>query len=106
MGTVSDRDEAETVDLLGRDVIATLGAVHLDHVRATAQHVRQFEDERDSYIERVVAEVQQHVHCCFIDTSWPSCPVHSHHPMEFRGGWWVAHGRPVVRLGELGRLVK
>jgi serine protease Do len=53
-----------------------------------------------AYIDRVVAEVQQHVHCGFIDTSWPACPAHPHHPMGFRAGWWVAHGQRVARLGE------
>jgi hypothetical protein len=100
MGAVSDRDEAEIVERLGRDVTATLGARHLDLVRDTARQIRQFEDERDAYIDRVVAEVQQHVHCGFIDTSWPACPAHPHHPMGFRAGWWVAHGQRVARLGE------
>ena len=101
MGSVSDQDEAETVERLGRDVTATVGAGHLDQVRATARRVRQFEQERDAYIERVVGEVQQHLHCCFIDTAWPACPLHPNHPMGFRAGWWMAHGRPVARLGEL-----
>lgn len=106
MSSVSDWDEADTIERLGRDVAATVGAAHLDQVRATGRRVRQFEQERDAYIERVVEEVQQHVHCCFIDTAWPACPLHPNHPMVFRFGWWVAHGRPVARLGELKAVVE
>lgn len=98
---ISDLDEAELVELLGRDVITTLGPAPLDMVRSTARHQRPFTDNRDSYFDRVVEDVQQYVHDCFIDTSWPACPVHPNHPMWFSGGWWHADGRPMARLGEL-----
>ena len=106
MGPVSDLDEAEVVDLLGSDVISTLGPDYLDLVRSTARHHRQFTDDRDWYIARVVEDVQQHIHDCFIDTAWPACPVHPYHPMWFRAGWWVADGQPVARLGGLSALLK
>ena len=98
---LSDLDEAELVDKLGRDVIATLGPGHLEVVRAAARHHRQFTDERAGYFEIVVGEVQQHFHDCFIDTSWPACPAHPRHPMWYAGGWWVVDGQPFARLGEL-----
>lgn len=106
MGAVTDFDEAEVVELLGRDIIATLGSAHLDLVRSTARHNRQFAGDRDWYIERVVDDVQQCVHDCFIDTAWPACPAHPNHPMWFRAGCWVADGQRVAKLGELGRLLK
>jgi hypothetical protein len=62
MGRVSDRDEAEAVELLGRDVKATLGMPLVDLVRSTAHHHRQFTDDRDAYVERVVEDIQQYVH--------------------------------------------
>ena len=99
--SVTDRDEEDVVCLLGRDVESTLGAEHLDVVRSAARHHRQFETDRDRYIERVVEDVQQYFHDCFIDTTWPACPAHPNHPMWFEGGWWIADGRPVARLGEL-----
>ena len=47
MTTVSDLDEEEIVELLGRDVTSTLGTEHLDLVRSTARHHRQFTTDRD-----------------------------------------------------------
>ena len=105
MTTVSDLDEAEIVELLGRDVTSTLGTEHLDLVRSTARHHRQFTKDRDWYIESVVTDVQQYFHDCFIDTTWPACPVHPNHPMWFQAGWWLADGKPVARLGGLGALL-
>lgn len=101
MTSISDDDEAELVERLGRDVVATLGPGLLDVVRSAARHHRRFMDDRGEYFERVVDEVQQHVHDCFIDTSWPSCPVHPNHPVWFVGGYWVADGAVLARLGEL-----
>lgn len=106
MGLTSDRDEAEVVDLLSRDVVATLGAMYVATVQSTARHHRQFGHDRESYMTTVVEDFQQHVHDCFIDTAWPACPVHPTHPMWFRDGYWVADGVPMARLGELGKLPK
>ena len=102
MGPPSDRDETEVVELLGRDVVATLGATYLAMVQSTARHHRQFDHDRESYMTTVVEDFQQYVHDCSIDTVWPACPEHSKHPMWFQAGYWVADGVPVARLGELG----
>jgi hypothetical protein len=75
MPAISDLDEAEVVERLGRDVISTLGP-------------------------------EQYFHDTFVDTTWPACPRHPNHPMWFGAGWWLADGRPLVRLGELGSLPK
>lgn len=106
MGSVSDRHEAEVVELLGRDVMATLAGSHLDAIRSTAQSRRDFANARDLYVDQVVEDFQQYVHDMFIDTSWPKCPHHPNHPMWFRLGWWEADGRRVARLGELVGLLK
>jgi len=104
--SVSDVDEAELVELLGRDVMTTLGPAHLDMVRLTAQHHRQFTDDPEYYFERVVEDVQQQIHDCFIDTSWPRCPTHPNHPLWYRSGWWFADGLPLTKLGELRGALK
>lgn len=103
MASISDLDEAELVERLGRDVVATLGPALLDVVRSTAHHQRPLAAGRDDYFQRVVDDVQQHVHDCFIDTSWPACQVHPNHPMWFSSGCWVADGTVEVPLGELGK---
>ena len=102
MSAISYADEAQLVDLLGKDVVSTLGHEHLHVVQSTARWHRQFIDDPAWYIERVVEEVQQHFHDCFIDTTWPACPHHANHPMWFQEGWWRADGEHVARLGELG----
>lgn len=106
MPAISDLDEAEVVERLGRDVISTLGPEHLYVVRSTARQHRQFTHDPDWYVERVVEDVQQYFHDTFVDTTWPACPRHPNHPMWFGAGWWLADGRPLVRLGELGSLPK
>jgi hypothetical protein len=57
MGFVSDRDEAQVIELLGRDVAGTLGSAHLDVVRSTARQHRQFTDDPAWYLDRVVEEL-------------------------------------------------
>jgi hypothetical protein len=103
MPAISDLDEADVVQRLGRDVIATVGTGHLDVVKAMARDQRQFTNDQERYVERVVEDVQQYLHDCFIDTAWPTCPQHPNHPLWFRAGWWLADGQPHARLGELGR---
>src|SRR6185436_7970812 len=75
-------DEEQLVALLGRDVGSTLGDEHLDVVRSKARHHRQFADSPVWYVERVVEDVQQYFHDCFIDTTWPTCPSHPNHQLR------------------------
>lgn len=98
---VSDADEARVADLLLRDVAATLGARSEELIRSAASHHREFEDDYDRYVERVVEDVQQHFHDLHVDTTWPTCPHHPNHPMWFSAGWWQADGKRIARLGEL-----
>ena len=104
MAAISDIDEADLVERLGRDVISTLGQEQLYVVQAKARHHRSFTDDPASYVERVVEDVQQHFHDCRVDTTWPACPSHPNHPMWFQDGWWCGDGQPVARLGDLGSL--
>ncbi|GMV21610.1 MAG: hypothetical protein AMXMBFR57_15590 [Acidimicrobiia bacterium] len=62
MEIITNADEARVVDLVGRDVAATIGPGHLDMVMAEARHQRQFADTVDTYVARVVEEVQQYIH--------------------------------------------
>jgi hypothetical protein len=57
------------------------------------------------YDQKVVDDFQQFVQDMHIDTSWPTCPRHPHHPMDYReaiDAWCCPRdGAAIVRLGEL-----
>jgi hypothetical protein len=99
---VSDLDEDRVARLLAKDVASTIGPGHQDLIRSTASHHRQFADQDDGFVDRVVNDVQQFFHDTRIDTTWPACPSHPDHPMWCERGWWHADGEPVAPLGELG----
>ena len=100
---ISAHDAARVVALLTQDVVATLGPRHVAIVTAAAMHIRQFYDDYDDYLQRVIDEVQQEVHDCFIDTAWPACPRHPNHPLWLRDGSWRCEqdGDAIAKLGEL-----
>jgi hypothetical protein len=62
------------------------------------------DDDAGDYVQKVVDDVQQHLHDLRIDTTWPRCPRHLRHPLWFRDGWWWCECDTVAiaRLGELG----
>ena len=70
-----------------------------------ATRLRQFIEERASYLDRVVEDTQQAIHDDFIDTTWPRCPRHHRHPLWLHnGGWWCEEdGICIASLGELAK---
>ena len=64
-----------------------------------------FTDDPADFERRVVDDVQQYLHDTFVDTSWPACPEHPHHPLWYSDGWWKCDhsGRRVAALGGLRR---
>jgi len=104
-GPIADRDEAQVVALLTRDLAATVGDACEDAVVEAAARIRlSAQDDLDSYLHRVVDEVQQYVHDAFIDTTWPACPWHANHPLWHADGWRCERtGRVVAALGSLPR---
>ena len=101
--TVTDADQERVVRLLLHDLHATIGTGHDQMALENATRLRRFVDETDSYLERVVEDTQQDVHDAFIDTAWPKCPRHPHHPLWFHdGGWWCE--KDAVRVASLREL--
>jgi len=114
-------DSESIVRLLARDVVHTLGTQYLTVVHdlaanAHALAIGWIEPDEDgegdivektqaSYDQKVVDDVQQYFHDVFVDTTWPACPRHPHHPLWFRdGAWWCETDRvALARLGELPR---
>jgi hypothetical protein len=102
---ISDTDEQTVVRLLLQDVQATIGIGYLPLVQESAAHVREYAspDQLDWYVGEVVDEVQQVIHDCFIDTTWPACPRHPNHPLWFDGSHWRCE-KDAVQIAKLGEL--
>ena len=96
-----ESDLNETVRRLLLDVAATVGAPHTAIVVELADNARGLNlDDRSS---KCVDDVQQYFHDTFVDTTWPACPRHPNHPLEFSEGFWCCprdHSR-MTKLGEL-----
>ena len=107
---INSADEARVVALLSHDVAVTVGAGHENVIRSEASTCRALFNEPDTidvdsdeYLEKIVDEVQQYFHDCFVDTTWPECPFHRRHPLWAHDGSWVCEqaGTVVAKLGEL-----
>ena len=100
---IDGEDEARVVDLLRRDVTSTLGTGHEAVVAEAATRIRRFSHDRDDFEARVVDDVQQYLHDTFVDTCWPRCPDHPHHPLWYSDKAWtcVQSGKRVAPLGGL-----
>jgi hypothetical protein len=100
---VTDGYVADSLEQLRRDLRATGRAQYTDFVSARATEVAAFENEPRRFVERVVEDVQQRLQDEFIDTTWPTCPRHSNHPLTFVEGAWRCprDGAAVAPLGSL-----
>jgi hypothetical protein len=98
---ISDADNARIVSLLCRDLENTVGAGHEQVVEEAAARIRLFSDDPADFEQRVVDDVQQELHDSFVDTSWPRCPAHPHHPLWYSAPSWVCPktGRVFAELG-------
>jgi hypothetical protein len=86
-----------------RDILATLGAAHEYAGGMFAAAVRDWHQDRDSYLQKVVDDVQQYFHDTFTDTTWPTCLRHPNHPMWLQESWWCCE-KDNVRLVKLGEI--
>jgi len=94
----------EVVELLLRDVETTLGASAREEASAFARLERRLGNVRDGHAETLVDSVQTYIHDCFIDPTWPACPLHGHHPLWFGrdDAWWCTSDD--VKVAALGSL--
>lgn len=102
---MSDRERERMLELLLRDVTATLGTLQAVNARMFASEDVTLNPHRSG--EDLVQNIQQCFHDEFIDTTWPACPRHPNHPLWFgRDDSWgcTKDGVAVARLGELGQL--
>lgn len=98
-------DREEIVRVVAADLVATLGWSPRD----AEEFVREFGGGWSAFVPQVILvaeDVQQHMHDDRIDTSWPRCPDHPHHPLrlsETLPAMWScpSTGRTVCALGSL-----
>jgi hypothetical protein len=96
-------DRARVVELLLRDVEATLGPGHEATVQEFATNLDEYTDDVRLYRDRLVEDVQQYFHDCFIDVTWPRCPRHPNHPLWLHEDSWCCE-RDDAAIAELGGL--
>ena len=101
---ISDADERRIVELLDRDVAATVATDCHDLIVDAAARARLLCGS-DAYIDLVVETVQQRLHDEFIDITWPACPHHPNHPLWLVDGHWTCTQAGLV-IGPLGELRK
>ena len=101
---LTDAYVTDSLDQLRHDLRATGLSQHLGFVAARAAEVATFQDEPKRFVEKVVEDVQQRLQDEFIDTTWPACPRHPNHPLNYADGAWRCprDGAPVAPLGGLG----
>jgi hypothetical protein len=95
----------DVYQLLAADVVATLGWSAEEAERFALRGGRWVGPD----ILIVVEEVQQRFHDDRIDTTWPACPEHPHHPLRLTDklpAVWTcpSTGRKVCALGDLASL--
>jgi len=98
----SEFDQA--VRRLADDVKATLGEQQVAVVWRFAAHARTLDiEDASSMRDRCVEDVQQYFQDTFVDTTWPACPRHPNHPLDFADGSWQCprDHTVIARLGEL-----
>ena len=103
LSTASDSQFHKTMRLLAQDVSATLGEQHVPIVWSVAKDVQDKEGEDLS--RQCIDEVQQYFQDTFVDTTWPACPRHPNHPLNFEEGSWhcPSDGAVITPLGKLPR---
>jgi hypothetical protein len=104
-GPISQSDADRVARLLQQDLLETIDRGHESAVEEAVSRIRMFADDTADFEQRVVDDVQQWLHDSFVDTSWPACPEHPHHPLWYSDGWWKCEqsGRRAAPLGGLRR---
>ncbi len=90
--------------LLKRDIAGTAGPSYQSLVDRHIERLLPFAEwSEDVLAARIIDDVQQEIHDTFVDTSWPHCPMHPHHPLWFEDGAWRCseRGAAVAALGDL-----
>lgn len=107
LSSAGDSEFDQAVRRLADDVTATLGEGHVNAVWSFAAHARTVHINDPAYQrEKCVEDVQQFFQDTFVDTTWPACPRHPNHPLDYTDGAWRCprDKAAVAQLGELRSL--
>ncbi len=94
---------ADVAARLTRDLQGTGHGAHVGFVDHVVANVLTFVHDVEWFTVRVVEDVQQAMHDCFVDTVWPRCPRHTTHPLWLHGGVWMCETDRVA-IAALGAL--
>lgn len=90
------------LNALRRDLSATGHADRVAWVNIAAAHAAEYVDDPVDLVRKVVDDVQQRLQDEFVDTTWPACPRHPNHPLEYEAGVWrCPRDGEIARLGAL-----
>jgi len=99
---VTAADEERVTTIVTQDVLATVGPGFENIVVEEGARVRLVAETVPDYEQRVIDDVQQRLHDEFVDSTWPTCPLHRNHPLWYSDGWWrCPRAGAIARLGEL-----
>jgi hypothetical protein len=98
----TDPNIVAALDALRRDLAATGLSDRLPWVDLEAARAAELVDDGAELVRKVVEDVQQRLQDEFVDTTWPACPRHPNHPLNYvDGAWHCPRGGEVARVGEL-----
>lgn len=101
LATAGNSPFDQVVRLLAHDVTTTVGEQYVPVVWRFAAEARRLDIEDPA--TKVVEDVQQFFQDTFVDTTWPGCPHHPNHPLDYAEGSWRCprDGAVVASLGGL-----
>lgn len=93
---ITSEDEARVISALDNDVGVTLGGDYAELIRKEARSQRDSVNspnhihvDAQDYEQRVTEYVQQEFLDSHIDTTWPTCPFHTRHPLWVHERQWT-----------------
>ena len=101
---LADPKVTTALNRLRLDIQATGLSQYLAFVQDAVENLVDNDyDQPSDFVQQVVDVVQQRFQDEFIDTTWPACPRHQNHPLDYGDGIWHCprDRTAVAQLGEL-----
>ena len=101
---IAPRQVEDVRSRLKHDLQVTGRGAHAHMVDEVVEFALTFVEDAAWFTDKVVEDLQQRMHDEFVDTVWPQCPHHRHHPLWLHDGAWVCE-QDGVSVAPLGALV-